>query len=922
MEQSIQFYKDNKQSIDAAPEMFPCVIPVTNHWHRTLWARVNLPAVILSYYETITHYDGFTRVKVKLFVDQHLPMFAAESQQEIPYTPLGISQYPDDFSHIKITSTERIKMKPTPLEQLKDCWEATSLSLYLKSHSIDHVRALVNGVSWNPLRHVHANEKDLRQFSFYYACILIVDHLEQQQHHDDEIIRHVYKLAFVDFFYYALGSGSPVDDETLLKNNIWRLHYPIDVRGFTGDDLPNFFHMLAQIPLAGELDVPDYPLMRILMKCMPFACQRRQLLDQIEEYCTVDAGAGPFCRNEAFWRVFSKIIWCALAGVYPEDTVRPSMQKLLRIKQLCDNRALLLDSFTRQKARQAASNIADPTERLKELKIIKKEREANSLVIFTAFRLWILHMARYNPHYTTISSELIDWEHLREETNHMGDLIRNTNLFVEDVFAEARIQLKRANKNEKRDVYRYHKLSCVATILSESNRVLEKVIYSNTIEFQKEIELLQRMEQQRSQDPQAVLDIVRENRVLFPYFVSETFVTAQDVQRRVSEVIELWQTLLASLERPIQIHVKEQILNYLVKIPPAERLTPLSLSVLTDTGYGGVRKETIRILLEMIDLYHRDALPKAVQQCFGKMAIEDVRAVAWYFGVCVSLEQITFIPLDYKTAKNIDYAMSHIRYPLIPGQTLDPRVYDVLYSICCKRVKTVLGKNCFGHREVVYDLQNRIILCDKATKTTATDMLGTISTGLQTEKIRQKTEKARNRDMRLGFHEYPCENQPVLTIPLHAHMILIGTKQKKKKRYTRCPRCACLHIFDAVRYRDGDYCCDECAKGDLRYQESGSFSMVYQCVYCRVGGATGHMSGQTSRPRVRPEDVLLVMDVPVYGHGEKGFPVYEPRRQFQLLRFCHNCYKIAKQDNQRMPKTYLYKRIEKRIQEQLKMYNK
>lgn len=105
--------------------------------------------------------------------------------------------------------------------------------------------------------------------------------------------------------------------------------------------------------------------------------------------------------------------------------------------------------------------------------------------------------------------------------------------------------------------------------------------------------------------------------------------------------------------------------------------------------------------------------------------------------------------------------------------------------------------------------------------------------------------------------------------------------------------------------------------------------MVYQCAYCRVGGATGHMSGQTSRPRVRPEDVLLVMDVPVFGEpdepaaaGSSLFPIYEPRRTFQMLRFCHNCYKIAKQDCYRMPKVFLYKRIKHRIAEQLKMYNK
>jgi hypothetical protein len=903
---------------------------------RTLWARINLPNVILTYYETITHYDGFARVKTKMFIDRHLPLAQAADAGGVGalrYEPLGISQFPDDFSHTEIVSTEKIQLKPTPLEALSDCcWEVSALANHLKTggYSLGTLRALVDGVAWDPLRHVHAKERDLRHFSLYYACVLIVNHCEE---HVDDFMHHVYKLAFVDFFYHALASGAAVDDTTLLRNNIWRLHYPIDVRGFIGDDLPNYFHMLWQIPLAGQLDVPEYPLMNVLMKCMPFACQRRQLLDSVEDYCAVDAGNGPFCRNEAFWRVFSKIIWCSLAGAYPDDTVRPGMQKLLRIKQLCDNRALLLDAFTRGRAKQIAEAIPEATRRLKELKTIKKERESNCLVIFTAFRQWVLHMVRYNPHYAEAASTVIDWEHLRQETNRMGDLIRNTNLFVDDVFCEARIQLKRANKNEKRIVYRYHKQSCVGTILTESNRVLEKVIYSNTIEFQKEIELLLRMEQEYLRGeagPATILEMVKENRVLLPYFTTTEKVEPRDyfqnvsardiLGSQISSVLELWQTLLASLERPIQIYVKENILNYLVKVPVHQRISPMSLCVMMDPRYGGVHEETIHVLLDMIELYGQSALPKAVQQCFGKMAIEDVRAVAWYFGVCNALEQIAFIPLDFHTVQRIDYAMSHVRYPLFPGQRLDDSVYSVLYSICCRQVKTMVGKNCFGHREVVYDLQNRMILCDKETKTNPTEMLGT---GLPSEKLRQKAEKSRNRDMRLGFHEIPCLNQPLLTIPLRQHAILVGPKLKKKKRYIRCPRCACLHVFDAARYRDGNYCCEECAQGDLRYQESGSYAMVYQCAYCRVGGATGHMSGQTSRPRVRPEDVLLVMDVPVYGEPAATlFPIYEPRQTFQLLRFCHTCYKIAKQDSHRIPKVFLYRRIKNRIAEQLKLYNK
>lgn len=303
------------------------------------------------------------------------------------------------------------------------------------------------------------NVDDVYIYSIYCACIWIIQQLYdiRQNDEEDDAIKdaaYLYELCFVDLFYNCIDH---MDDEYLTSTENtqtpWELYYPHDTRAFCADDLPNLFHMLWHIPLWGEVDAPNIPMMKFIIKCMPFACQRRQLLDQIDYLCQGDASQFNqfYCRDEGFWRIFNKIIWCSLAGVYPSTKIRPDFRKLLRIKQLCDNRTLLMDCLTRNSAKDRATElIQDQNELQKELKRIKKEREENCLIIFTSVRLFVIHMAHHNPHYATVAHECINWPSFQQETSHMGDIIRGSNLYLEDAFAEARILLTRSNKNEKR----------------------------------------------------------------------------------------------------------------------------------------------------------------------------------------------------------------------------------------------------------------------------------------------------------------------------------------------------------------------------------------------------------------------------------------------------------------------------------------
>jgi len=851
----------------------------------TLWARVNLPQRMLKYYETLVHYDGFTRVKLKRFVDAHLPLIMGKATE---YTPLGISNYPDDLSYAKRTS-RKIQLKPLLPEE--GWWDILGLAEYIKENtSVD-----VDHFEYDPLRNTGATRKT---HSIYYACLHAI--------HDDPENS---TLAFVDLFYHCLAAGS-FDDVFLVKSEYWTRYCPMYTRPFTGDDLPDYFHMLFHITLKGEQAVPEFSFMNTLKKCMPFACQRRQLLDQIEKEC---APGQRYCKNEAFWRVFSKIFWCCLAGTYPNSVDAPrDMRKLLRIKELCENRTLLLNALTR-------STESTKAQTKEEKKRVKKDREDNCLVVFTAFRLYVLHMASYNPHYVEYANYFINWESFHEETNNMAGEIRRSNLYTEDVFQEARILLARANKAKKREVYRYRKVSCAATMLYECNQILEKVVYPSTVYYTGELQMLQKYYENFDAD---TLESLRMIPCVNEYF-HENYgnTTTEHWKEILGKVIVTRQLYLAALERPLHIETKERILNSVIKIHPKDHLKVESLSLLMLPSYGGVKKHTICFMLKVIEMYYENVLPKAMRAVLDLIAIEDVRALAWYFSVCDAMEHFSFAPLDYHTVRDINQAMITKRYPMYTGQKLNQSVYNVVYTLCCRRVATMQGKNCFGHKDVAYDVRRNVLICNKGKNKSIEDKAAeSVAVGIQTDKVKWKSERIRNKDMRLGFHDFPCNDQPVITIPLKTDMLILGKKAKKKIRLMNCPRCAGLHTFDPMRYHgDGTYCCEECAKDDLTRHQSGSVTMVYQCAYCGVGGPSGHMSGQTSKPRVRKEDVLMVMDIP---SPMKPIQLIEPENQFQYLRFCHRCYTAAKHDSSNVTKKKLFENIRKRISDQMLKFEK
>ena len=753
----------------------------------TLWARTVLIELLLQDYEQTTNYDGFTRTKVRQFIRRH---------QADTYEPLGNSEYPDDRS------------------LRKDLRRCTPNHSYVQHQSLItgervewYARCIRNGAwsdeellemfapgthEYDPLDFPRDFASIIRDYSIYCGCILVINRGEGNVH------------ALLDLFYHCLTYEKMLDSHLLGDERWWSFwYYPLETRVFTADYLPNYFHTLSHMAFCGENDSPDFPLMLIWSKCMPFACQQRDLMKDLYNFCM---------KNAAFWRFFSKLMWCMLSGLYPNCTPVTDMRALLRIKHLCDNRAILLQALCRG-GEEPLSAVA------------RKERERNASIVATAFRLYTSHLIRYNPHFAEAFADVVDWDTFEKEAVAMGDAIRNTNLYlVEDPFMEARKRIASFGKEPdgKRVIYRFRKHSCITTLLSECNKIIQKVLTPDAEHFAKEIEVMQRVaaietfpshgrnrdvslppplrgggreylecvggntssatQPERQGTPLGVDGDLDAYPAIYDYFAKAPRQSWPDI---ANSVIPVWQTLLHAIQSNITQTVKERILNWMLHVPRHERLAPKTLAVLQIDRYGGISELSVVVMLRLVDMYYAGAMPKAIAQQFRVIPAQDVRCIAWFLHVCSVLEKINFAPLDYETVRGIDEAMISVRYPVYPGiQRLNPAVYNVIYTMCCQNLATKLGKSCHGHEDVAYDVLNRQIVCNRSVcgdgdEGTLEDLAKLVD-----------DDPGTSSSAAAGATEIPCFNQPVLQFPVKSCALILGDAAKKKVRYMRCPRCA------------------------------------------------------------------------------------------------------------------------------------
>jgi hypothetical protein len=247
----------------------------------------------------------------------------------------------------------------------------------------------------------------------------------------------------------------------------------------------------------------------------------------------------------------------------------------------------------------------------------------------------------------------------------------------------------------------------------------------------------------------------------------------------------------------ISLDIKQNLLNNIIRMRREDWLSPLSLSIMRDPRFGGVSQFTIMAVLKLIDIYYKSAKPKDIENCMKIFEnTEDFKIVTWYFRVVSTIDLIDFDPLTLDMLYQIDNALMTAKFVLCPGQPLPLSVFDIFFTICCKKLKTLTGVNEYGSEGIAYDIITKNYQCAKIHKK-AVQNYKNADYVLEQKKETKKKQK--------DFNLLPCKNNPVLSISIRGFMLIYDGQ-----RFLHCPSCGTFHKFEWTGFKGDHYKCDDC----------------------------------------------------------------------------------------------------------------
>lgn len=948
-------------------------------WARTVYYRTNVAISLMRYIRKnyiLMARDKFFEPKVLLFINRHLKVVQYLDSLPNPtddaidvdhlcslYEPLGPSKSDDDKDYFTVTR-KRVKIKDTPVEHLKArfpalLWDVEQVAESIRTGGILRPSRYIKTecVEWAPLNPETISEST---HTLYLACIYLLNQchngiLSETTTSKDRDALWAYYCAFTDIFYACLPGGNMSDSFLLTpygstvrrdggiefsdELSPWEMYGTnMSIRAFHCGDLPDFFNVLGSLPLWGEQDTPTYRIGKIYQKSLPFACQRRHIIKLIVRTATED---------ESFWSVFSKLFWCMLAGLYPDDlgAAHPNgnllmLRDLLRIRELTSSKMMLLSAISADTPSGTPGANGGP------------------LVVFIAFRLHILYMASLNPTYKMDAEKCIDWEYFHQNTVELANIIRGTSLFPDDPFAQARKQLSKTVKSPHSRVHRFRRKSKAEILKDYTNEALEKTIICDKHNRIADLALLKRLRSQYS-DLDMRLAQFRQSMIGID-FVSRinpdvVEVTLENMDELIDRRIAINENAIALYDDVLNFKCKSAILNLLARIPPHERLTQEAFSILTLPEHGGISQLSVQNMCTLSEIYFNNAVPMNFRQCIASMNPPHLVIICFYFNMVALLEKIDFVTLDARTVERINHAMLTSRYHMYPGQTLPDDVYNVSIALCCSKICNLMGQGKYGDKKVAYDLEKMSFVCahgksmhahnkldeeeeeeddskdsldedddedesgdDKGNDNyedvnltlrvleaqddklddfmaelgAGTDLIAEASKkkGRGTRRSKKMEDRKMIRNERKLFNRVPC-GQPVLTISLRGRALIWGSTLENRSQIMHCPQCGALHIYTILNFSGsptGLYRCNECARKETSHLQ------YRRCAYCDKAG-----------PFVVPEKYnlyVLCPEAPVD-------PLVDAEDSYQRLYFCRAHYSIAKRFAGDRPKAELWERI-------------
>lgn len=902
-------------------------------WWRTVWSRVNLGGhAMISGCRNVTLEHKRARFRnAHLAVIQYLDSLddPCDDAIDVPRLlalygdGLGPSTYTDDDDQQGGGYAEVVSVRETPLEIIARHVPPEEMWSFTVEGVLDALRegciaadqlspTIADGdEEWMPVPHA-----TVETHAVYLACIYVMNRVrrlggermgERTGEHTPHTPHtptlsdacHAYYAAFVDLFAAGLVVEQPHDPMSdawlltpagstrtrtgrMLMNDDalspWERHAGVTLpeRAFCAGDLPDLFHVLTVIPLWGEQHTPPFRIGKIYQKSLPFACQRRHLIRLI--VATIES-------DDAFWRVFSRLMWVMLADLYPrtsgdDDLSRSTFRHLLRARELTASKEAMCDAL-RGPAGGVSANGAP-------------------LVVFVAFRLHILYMASFNRStYVEGAAKCIDWDYFEQNTLELARLIRESSLFsAEDPFAQARAQLSRTVKNPSARIHRFRNHSEAMTVADQMNRIERAIIADRHARSPPDTRisyydsLFRTAARFKSPIINLLIRLPPHDRMTLRAFLTLTLPEYGGISDASAQAMARMTHIY--FDNAVPKEFRECITgmephDFIVATFYFNMVAALQSIVFVPLDAETVRRTDRAMMTRRYHLYPGQALPPDVYNVSVALCCGKVRSLMGNgkYGakkVAYDIEKRAFICVRNGRSGHKEEDVDDEDDDDDEGNDAEER--DGIAGIFAAqdaRVEDFSGLIRPSMRSLAH-LGASDLVSDAATKR-----------GRGTQRAAEMETRKAVRNERKAYNKIPC-GQPVLTFSLRGRALVWGTTLDNRQQYMFCPECGVLHAYTALNFSGapaGLYRCNECARKDP------TCASYLRCAYC---GRDSH----THAALMSDAYWLTICD-----------PLPDPHTAHTAYYFCRTHYNIARRFAHRKMRAEVWENI--RVVEHRKM---
>lgn len=805
-----------------------------NAFARAVWYRINVGIKLAEQVVCQFGRDHCFHQKMLRFLKAHTPLVryldSVASVDEAYlcslYVSPGRATYPDDLDLCRVTKTLHT-LRPTPLQVIEARWPAPTWLwrveqvLELEEELQPREAVIRDVVDWTPV------ELPPGEYRIYYACIHIINQCRrlalecQDANAVDALWR--YRCGFVDVFFHQSTADAVTDAHLLTpahshkrrgggteqsdEPSPWELHGShLDVRTFHAGDLPDLFHMLHSIPLWGEQCTPTTAAGKTYQKALPFACQRRLLIN----FITTSIAQEP-----ALASLLCKLFWVTLAALYPGEATRAftriSFRDVVRAKELTSSPQLLLEAI----------NMCDT------------HKNGAPLVVYTAIRQHIVYMVGMaGPTYAEYARYCVAWDAFVRNTTDLAVAVRESNLHPQDAFARARAAAIKTTKSEDALVHRLRRKGEAPIISARLNEVLEKTILKDRHD---------RLAAAAAAAEDEMIDYYDSIlRIECKAAIVNALIRTRP-ERRLSEEALMLLTLpeyggialetVAAMRQLVDIYRRSG--------------KPLEFARCIDTMDGRDFVVAAFYYNTVATLANIDFVPLPAAMV---VATDEAMLTHRHHGehelprFCYQ----AYISLCCERVLNLSgthvYGTKYVAYD-IHGQQF----------VCTKKGASAQHDDHQGNSSdeeaadeaaedeagdgVFFNLNSYVAPLVAAQRAAVPKSARTV----------EIEERKAVRMQRKEFNRIPC-GQPVLMVPLRGFALLWGNRLEKQQLHLFCPRCAAFHMYSPMGWRnspDGTYRCNACARQEHRHLAQP------RCAYC----------SKTTPSQMSPRYKLLVSTV-------------------------------------------------------------